>query len=73
MSHRILRQWTLDIKKEVPPSLNSDTVIFISFPGVPMLTQPHELNLSGLATAVLAGCFEEKGHICSSVRLHKAG
>lgn len=45
MSHRILRKWTPDIKKEVPPSLNSDTVILISFPGVPMLTRPHELNL----------------------------
>lgn len=61
MWHRALRQKTLDIKKEVPHCLIFNPVPLFSFPGVPVLTWPHELNQQGLAPAVPAGCFWREG------------
>ena len=56
----ILSQGTLDIKKEVLPRLTFDTVLMLSFLGVPMLTRPPELGIKAWTVAVLAGCFKKK-------------
>lgn len=50
-----MRPRTLDIKKEVPHSLVADTVPFVSFFGVPILTWPPEstLGLTGSFSRVL--------------------
>lgn len=63
------RHWTL--RKRSPHRLIFNPVPLFSFPGVPVLTWPHELNRWGLAPAVPAGCFWWEGlHFVLKTKTH---